>query len=39
MYTKPKQKHNYYCKICDKYYIDTCFMHYAIKGSGELKYD
>jgi hypothetical protein len=22
-----------HCKICDKDYIDTCFMHYAIKDS------
>ena len=22
-----------YCKICREYYIDCCFMHYAIKDS------
>ena len=28
-----KSKNKIYCKICREYYIDCCFMHYAIKDS------
>lgn len=39
MYSSKNKTKNYYCRICEEYYYDTCFMHYMIKDSGELNYD